>query len=147
MDHITLEKELKTYIRKRRILEAIVCVTAFAILIASFINWQQSQFMDEIPLGVMLGSFVLGVSGYLLVKDFMLSNVVTARVKEDYVTFYRGVCYTKLYVNGECKDSAGMRYYMYQMKATLSDNTKVYVAIGRYGAHISFENGRTPIEV
>ena len=74
--------------------------------------------MDHIPLGVMLGSFVLGVSGYLLVKDFMLSNVVTARVKEDYVTFYRGVCYMKL-----------------------------YVAIGRYGAHISFENGRTPIDV
>jgi prefoldin subunit 5 len=47
-----------------------------------------------------------------------------------------------LYENGECIAS-GAGYYL---EAKLSDKTRVTVSIGKWSAHMTFSNGRSPID-
>ena len=50
-----------------------------------------------------------------------------------------------LYINGEYKD--GLLLFGYHLEATLSDGTKVNVAIGKWSAHMTFSNGHPPIDL
>ena len=161
MKHITLENELKTRIRKRRIAEAVLAVIFLTVTIVFNILYEQSAVVEEIGfgsfkhqiitrnsnfmLGIIIGCFGLIPSILFLMGDIVSSKYVTFEISGDYVTFYRGVFGMDLYINGEYKD--GLLLFGYHLEATLSDGTKVNVAIGKWSAHMTFSNGHPPIDL
>jgi len=161
MKHIELENELKAFIRKRRIIESILGVVFLIIAIGFSVAREQSKNIEEIgwgpfryqsvtynenfQWGIMVGVFGVVIFATLLIADLIYSKVITVEVNGDYITLYRGSIHTNLYVNGEFKD--GIVIIGYYLAATLSDNTKVNVALGRWTAHMSFANGHPPIDV
>ena len=161
MKHITLENELKTRIRKRRIAEAILTMIFLTVTIVFNVLYEQSAVVEEITFGpikhqsviyntdllwgIFLGFFGLTPSFIFLIADFFASKVVTFEISDDYITFYRGVFGTDLYINGEYKD--GLLLFGYYLEATLSDGTKVHVALGKWSAHFTFSNGHPPIDL
>jgi len=160
MKHLELEKRLKAHIRKRRIIEAALSAVFLIILIVFAVLYEQSKTVEEIAWGPIthqsvtynkdfLWGIMVGVLGYIpfvifLIADFIFPKIVTFEINDDYITFYRGLIHTNLYINGELNDSITFGYYL---EATLSDRTKVNVALGKWSAHFTFTNGHPPIDV
>ena len=160
MKHITLENELRVRIRRGRMVEAILCVIFLIITIGFAVAREQSKVIEEIgwgPMkhqsvtynenfqwGIMVGVLGITICAIYLIGDLVFTKLNTVELYGDYITFYRGGLHTNLYVNGECKDSVVTGYYL---EATLSDKTKVNVALGRWTAHMTFTNGHPPIDV
>lgn len=160
MKHLELEKRLKAHIRKRRIIEAALSAVFLIILIVFAVLYEQSKTVEEIAWGPItnqsvtynkdfLWGIMVGVLGYIpfvifLIADFIFPKIVTFEINSDYITFYRGLIHTNLYINGELNDSITFGYYL---EATLSDRTKVNVALGKWSAHFTFTNGHPPIDV
>ena len=161
MKHIVLENELRSHIRKRRIMEAILCVVFFIIAVVFMVAYEQSKVIDEIgwgPIkyqsitynhdwawGILVGWLGFVPSIIFLIGDLVFSKLATMQVNGDYITFYRGLAHNNLYVNGEYKD--GLSLFGYYLEASLSDGTKVNVALGKWSAHLTFSNGHPPIDV
>ena len=161
MKHITLENELKMRIRKRRIAEAVLTVIFLTVTIVFNILYEQSAVVEEISFGpikhqavtyntdllwgVFIGFFGLTPSAIFLISDLVASKYVTFEISGDYITFYRGIFGTDLYINGECKD--GLFLFGYYLEATLSDGTKIHVALSKWRAHLTFSNGHPPIDL
>lgn len=160
MKHITLENELKKRIRKRRIIIASVCAFFFVIALIFMVAYDQSREIEEIgggiisyrtvthnhdfAWGILIGWLLFSPLIVILIADLIFSKSVTVKVGEDHITFYRGLAHTSLYVNGEYKDGLS---YGYHLEAPLSDGTKVYVALGKWSAHLTFSNGHPPIDI
>jgi amino acid transporter len=160
MKHITLENELKNRIKKRRIIIASVCALFFLIAIIFMIAYDGSREIKEIgegiisyrtvtynhdfAWGILIGWLLFSPLIVILIADLIFSKTVTVKVGEDHITFYRGLAHTSLYVNGEYKDGLS---YGYHLEAPLSDGTKVYVALGKWSAHLTFSNGHPPIDI
>ena len=161
MKHITLENELKMRIRKRRIAEAVLTVIFLTVTIVFNILYEQSAVVEEIGfgsfkhqiitrnsnfmLGIIIGCFGLIPSIIFLMGDIVSSKYVTFEISGDYVTFYRGVFGTDLYINGEYKD--GLLLFGYYLDATLSDGTKIHVALSKWRAHFTFSNGHPSMDL
>ena len=160
MKHITLENELKKRIRKRRIIIASVCALFFLIALIFMIAYNQSREIEEIgegvisyrtvtynhdfAWGILIGWLLFTPLIVILITDLIFSKSVTVKVGEDHITFYRGLAHTSLYVNGEYKIGTSGGYHM---EAPLSDGSKVYVALGKWSAHLTFSNGHPPIDI
>ena len=160
MKHTELENELNIRIRNRRIVESVLSVIFLVIAVTFTALREESKVVEEIGLGIFsyqtvtynndfLWGILIGVSGLIpsvmyLIADFLCSKVVTLRVNRDFITFYRGLIHTKLYVNGAEKGSIAHGYYF---EAPLSDGTKVTVMRGKWSAHFVFSNGHPPIDV
>ena len=160
MKHIALENELKGHIKKRRIIELIACAVFLTIAIAFTVAYDQSKVIEEIyygPIkhqsvtynyslawGVLAGWLGFIPSIIFLITDVILSKVVTIEIGNDYITFYRGVLRSNLYVNGEYADGL---YFGYLLEATLSDGTKIIATLGKWSAHIAFSNGHPSIHI
>lgn len=161
MKHIELENELKTRIRKRRITEAILTLFFLVIIVVFYALYEQSAVVEEIGFGpvkhqtvtyntdflwgVFIGFFGLTPSVIFLIADLISSKFVTFEISGDYVTFYRGIFGTDLYVNGEYKD--GLFLFGYYLETTLSDGTKINAALGKWSAHLTFSNGHPPMDI
>lgn len=160
MKHVKLETELKARIRKRRIWVAVWSIIFLMVIIAFSILYAQSKVVEEIGFGpikrqsvtynrdftwgILVGALGLTVFAICLIADFVFSQVITFEINGDYITFYRGFLHTNLYVNGEEHDSISYGYYL---EATLSDRTKVNVALGKWSAHFTFSNGHVPMDI
>lgn len=160
MKHLELEQELRAHIRKRRIIEATLSVAFLAITILFAVLYAQSAVVEEIswgPIkhqtvtynhnyswGVLVGILGLTPSLVFWVADGLFSRLVTFEVSGDFVTFYRGIVHTNLYVNGVLNDSVSYRHYL---EAPLSDGSKVNVALGKWSAHFTFSNGHPSMDV
>lgn len=162
MDHISLENELRRRIKKRRLIEACVSAAFLIIAIAFMIAYEQSKVVKEIDMSIFgkyqsvtyNTNFVSGIAfGWIgciytiifVIADLIHCKLETIEVGSDYVTFYRGIRHVNLYVNGEFKD--GISWSSYHLEAPLSDGTKVFVALGRWTAHLTFSNGRQAIDL
>ena len=162
MDHISLENELKRRIKMRRIIEASVSAAFLIIAIAFMIVYEQSKVVEEIDMSIFgkyqsvtynhnLGfGIAFGWTGYIFTTIFYIADLIhckfeTIEVGSDYITFYRGMHHINLYVNGECKD--GVSGIGDHLEAPLSEVTKVFVALGRWTAHLTFSNGRQAIDL
>ncbi len=160
MNHIILENTLKAHIRKRRVIESITSTVFLVVLIAFAVLYGKSRVVEEVDWGfiihrtvtynddflwgILLGSLGTILFGILLIADFVFSRFTTVEVNSDYITLYRGVLHTNLYVNGEYKDGMAIGYYL---EATLSDRTKVNVALSKWSAHLTFTNGYPPVDI
>lgn len=160
MKHIELENELRAQMKKRRMVEAGLCIAFLIVIVVFAVLYAQSMVIEEIAYGpikhqsitynqnfilvALVGALGLLFAGIFLAGDFAFSKVVTFEVGNDFVTFYRGNTCTNLYVNGEQKDGTTVGYHL---EASLSDGTKVNVALGKGSAHITFSNGHPPIDV
>ena len=160
MNHLILEAKLRNHVRKRRIIETIICVVFFMIAVFFTIAYEQSKVIEEVDYffgkhqsvsynknllwGIFVGWVPFIPLFILLIVDFVFTKIVTVEVRENYVTFYRGLLHTQLYVNGEYKDGISFGYYL---ESSLPDGTKVNVALGKWSAHITFSNGYPPIDV
>ena len=161
MKHIELENKLRTKIRKQRIIEAVLSIVFLVLAIVFTVLYLKSKVVEEIGWGaikyqsisynnVFLWGILIGFVGYImsfvfLISDFLFSKLVTLEVDGDYITFYRGMIYNNLYINGDYKD--GLSFFGYYLEASLSDGTKVNVALGKWSAHLTFSNGHPPIDV
>lgn len=161
MKHIELENELRDRIKKRRIIEAILCVVFLIIVVTFWVMYEQSRVVEEISFGpikhqsvtynnnftwgILVGALGFVPSIIFLLADFVFSKLKTIEVNGDYITFYRGMAHNNLYVNGEYKD--GLSLFGYYLEASLSDGSKVNVALGKWSAHLTFSNGHSPIDV
>ena len=160
MNHFDLENKLKIRIKKHRITESLVCVVFLLILIVFTILYYQSESVEETSWGPIthqnitynidyIWGILIGVLGFIpalivLITDCLFLRLVTVEVNSDYITLYRGLVHTYLYVNGEQKDSI---IYGYYLEADLSDGSKITVSLGKWTAHISFSNGHPSIDV
>ena len=162
MKYTELSTELNDRIRKRRIGGIIIGVIFLMILIVFNILYGQSKVVEEISVGsierhsityngnfmwgILIGGFGLIYSVIFLIVDFVFSQVVAFDIDGDHITFYRGCVHTDLYVNGEKCDrlSFGFRN---RMEATLSDGTKMNVALGKYSAHFMFSNNHPSMDI
>lgn len=160
MKPMELENELKTRIRNRRIVEAVLGVVFLVIGITCNVLREESRVVETIGEGIFtyrsvtynndfLWGIMIGIMGSIpsvlfLFADILCSKVVTFQIDRDILTFYRGFIHTKLYVNGEERGSIAYGYYF---EAPLSDGTKVTVMRGKWSAHLVFSNGHPPIDV
>lgn len=155
MKHLELEKELTARIRKRRLIEGGVTVFLFVMGIVFAILYDNSKAYEEGLLGglgvvdsnmalywLMAGCFMAAaVCAIIPIIDLLYSKFETFEACGGYITLYRGMLKNYLYFNGELK-AASAEYYL---EAKLPGGTKVTVSFGRWSAHISFSNGRSPI--
>ena len=160
MKHSELDNALRTHIKKRRTIEVVLSVIFLTTIIIFSILYGQSKVVEEIgwgPIkhqfvsynydftwGILVGYLGFVISSIFLIGDLVFSKLKTFEINSDYITLYRGINHTNLYINGEKKDSITLGYYL---EATLSDRTKVNVALGKWSAHITFSNGHPPIDV
>ncbi len=157
MDHQILENNLKARIKKIRLIEAAVCVVSFALTIFFWVMYEQSRVVEEVIFGyqsvtyntdwlwgILPCALILTVSFIVLSCDLIYTKLDTIEVNGYYVTLYRGYR-TSLYVDGELKDSLVLAGYY--LEATLPDRTKITVSLGRWSAHMTFSDGRRPIDL
>ena len=161
MQHPVIEKELRNRIKKRRMIEIIICTIFLMITISFTIAHAQSRVVEEIDYGFikrqsvtynsdLMWGIMIGLLGFIpsiifLIEDFVFSRLATVEVNGNYLTFYRGLIHTSLYVNGEYKD--GLSLFGYYLEAPLPDGTKVTVALGKWSVHLTFSNGYPSIDV
>ena len=162
MKHTELATELNARIRQRRIWGMIISAVFLLILIVFNILYGQSKVVEEISIGpikrqsitynedllwgILIGAFGLIYTAIFLIADFIFTQVVTFDIDGDSITFYRGCVHTDLYVNGEKCDSLSLGFRNC-MEATLSDGTKVNVALGKYSARFIFSNGHPSMDI
>jgi len=160
MNYIELEKKLTAQIKKNRIIEIILSVLFLIILIVFWVLFEQSRVVEDIgwgPIkyqsvtynhnfswGILVGAVGFIPSIIVFIADLLFTKLVSFEISCDYITFYRGLIHTNLYINGELKDSIVYGYYM---EATLSDRTNVNVALGKWSAHFTFSNGHQSIDI
>ena len=160
MDHIQLEAHLRARIKKRRTAGMLCCVLCLAITVLFTILYVQSRTVTvlgegllqyqsvtynySLTFGIAFGLLGLVLCASFLFVDLLCGRAATFEVNHDHITLYRGFVHNSLYVNGECKDSVCNGYYL---EATLSDGTKVNVALGKWSAHLTFTSGHPPIDV
>ena len=161
MKHIELENALKKRIKKRRRIAGVLSIIFLIIVVVFGVLYEESKVVEEIGFGSIkyqsvtynynfLWGILVGWLGFIpsivfLIEDFLFSKLVTIEVQGDYITFYRGIIHRNLYVNGEYRD--GLSLFSYYLETSLSDGTKVTVALGRWSAHLTFSNGHAPIDV
>ena len=160
MKHIELEQELKMRIKKRRIIVAALSVVFLVVAVVFTVLYEQSKVVEEIgwgPIkhqsitynydlawGILAGALCFIPPAIFWICDILFSRLLTFEINGDYVTFYRGIVHTNLYINGVQKAGISYGYYL---EAPLSDRTMVNVALGKWSAHITFSNGYPPIDV
>ena len=160
MKHIELENELRARMKRRRIIEGVLSLIFLIVTIVFAVLYGQSMVVEEISIGpikhqtvtynhnftwgILVGALGLVNAGICWICDLLFTKLETVQINGDFLTFYRGILHTNLYVNGEQKAGAAGGYYL---EATLSDGTKVNVALGKWSAHMTFSNGHPPIDV
>lgn len=161
MDHLALERELWKAVRKRRIINAIVCAASLAVVIGCWIGYESSKVIEQIGSwflnyqhvtyntdwlwGILIGVLPLIYTVIFLICDFLFTIIASIEVNGSFVTLYRGFSHVNLYVNGVCKDSLFL--FGYHMEATLPDGTKVNAALGKWSAHLTFSNGYPAVDI
>ena len=154
MKHLELEKELTAKIRKRRLIECGVTAGLFAFAILFAVLYENSKVYKESFLGDLVTDsnivfywfmavcfMAAAFCAIIPIIDLLYSKFETFEACGGYITLYRGMLKNYLYFNGELK-AAAAGYYL---EAKLPGGTKVTVSFGRWSAHISFSDGRSPI--
>jgi len=160
LSHLDLENELRAHVKKRRIILGIICAIFFVIAISFTIAYEQSKVIEEIDYffgkhqsvsynknllwGIMIGWVILIPLVIVLIGDFIFTKIATVKVGENYITLYRGLLHTNLYVNGEYKNGLIFGYYL---ECSLPDGTKVNASLGKWSAHLTFTNGYPAVDV
>lgn len=161
MKYIALENELKKHIRKRRMVEIVLCVVSLVIAITFSIAYEQSKVVETIGFGpfqyqsityntnfvwgIMVGVLSFIPSIIALICDVIFIKYTTIEVNGYYVTVYRGMVHNNLYVDGVYRD--GVFLVGHYLETSLPDGTKVFVSLEKWSAHFSFSNGQPSIEV
>lgn len=161
-----LEKNLSCYLRKRRIISAILFI-AFLILGIVFTSIRESTkevvihgegifsyevvtYNDYYVIGILIGFLTATVIGCILFSDFVFCSFKTTAVNAHYITAYKGMNKCSVYVNGEEKGNIGIFSFTNVVDTRLPDGTKISVAFSRSAfmiAHISFSDNHSPIDL
>ncbi len=160
MTHTELQSELKKRVKKRRTVEAVLSGVFSVVAIVFTVLYYSSMEVEETALGyithtsvtynydlawgILVGALAATPSIIVLICDLIFCKVVTLEVKGDFITFYRGLSHSRIYVNGKLEANCSFDYHM---EAPLSDGTTVNVALGKWSAHLTFSNGHPPIDV
>ncbi len=161
MNHLTLEQELWQEVKKRRMINAAICMVSLAVVIGCWIAYESSKVIEQIGSGflsyqhvtyntnwlwgILIGVLPLIYTVIFLICDFLFTIIASIEVNGSFVTLYRGFSHVNLYVNGVCKDSLFL--FGYHMEATLPDGTKVNAALGKWSAHLTFSNGYPAVDI
>ena len=161
MSHTELETMLKKRIKRHRIIELALSALFFVLLaVFALLYWQSREvkevgfwllkhqtvsYNDNYLWGVLAGVLGLTFSGVFLVSDLLFCKVRTVEVGVDHLTLYRGLARTHLYINGTLQDS--LSAFGYYLEGTLSDRSKVNVALSKWSAHLTFSNRHEAVDM
>ena len=160
MTHIEVEVKLRGQIKKRRFIEAVISGVAavvaivFTVLYYSSMETEQTvigyithtsvTYNYDLAWGILAGALIATPAIIVLICDLLFCKLVTFEIKSDFLTFYREISRTQIYVNGQLDSTCSLDYHM---EAHLSDGTTVNVALGKWSAHMTFSNGHPPIDI
>ena len=160
MNYIELENKLKKRIRNRRITEMVLSVVFLIIAIVFTVLRDGSRTVEVIGKPPFVyesvsynNDYVFGMAaGYLglmwcvifLIIDLLFVKLETVGVGSDHITFYKGVLRPSLYVNGS---NEGLSWGSHYLEIPLSDGTRVTASLGKWSVHLTFSNGRPPIDL
>ena len=160
MEHIELENKLKKRIKNRRIIEVVLSIVFLIIAIVFTVLRDGSRTVEVIGKPPFVyesvsynNDYVFGMAaGYLglmwcvifLIIDSLFVKLETVKAGGDYITFYKGVLRPSLYVNGS---NEGLSWGGYYLEIPLSDGTKATASLGKWSVHLTFSNGRPPVDL
>lgn len=155
---LSFEDQLKKRIRKRRIIESLLCILFIAVIIGFTVAFEKSKVIEEIDFGfykyqsvsyqydwgygVLAGALGLCVSGIFLLVDLLMCKLSVIDVGSDRLILDRGLRDT-LYVNQIPYHPHSAHY----LEAPLPDGTTLTVSLGKFHSHISFSDGRPAIDL
>ena len=161
MAYVKLEEDLRKRIKVRRMVLLAVSLVFFAVFVTCSLGRELSAVVEEVDLGfikhktivynenytwgILIGVIVFIPALISLIADHIFCKVDTIAVGAHFVTFYRGELHTNLYVNGELRDS--ITFFGHYLETTLPDGVRVTVALGKWSAHVTFSNGKSPIDI
>lgn len=161
MPHEELELYLYRHIRKRRIIYGIICVLLLVLSIIFSVLRETTKVVHELEFGnYVIHSYTtynntltcFTAVGWILWVNFVIFFIMdlifikykTVEVNGDYITLYRGYR-TRLYINGDMRDE--LYFNDFTLEGTLSDGSKVHVALSKYRACFTFTNGHHSFEI
>ena len=161
MEHPAFEQELWRKTKKQRLIHGVICAISFAIVIICWSAYENSKVVKEIVAGylrypavtynynwlwgIAIGVLPLIYAAIALFCDFLFTIIASVEINSNFVTLYRGLFHVNLYINGKCQDS--LTLFGYHLQATLPDGTKVYAALGKWSARLTFSNGYPPVDL
>ncbi len=154
------EEKLRKRMKIRRIITGALIISFLILLVVFWLLYRNSRTVEVIDYGFIDKEKVSYNTDYIfgiafafcafmasvgtLISDLIFSRLVTVEMNSSYITYYRGIIHTQLYINGEYRDGLSFdRYFRSYLEGTLPDLTKVTVSLGKWYAHMSFSNGRS----
>ncbi len=160
-----LENELTKKIRKRRIIIGSVFIVFLVIGILFIVlresskeiiihgdifKWEQVVYKHDYLFFILTGFLGAVFAFCVLFGDFLGSRFETTKVNGHYLTIYRGIFESIVYINGEEKERLVITNFSNVIETKLPDGVKVIIAFSRsvlFTAHISFSDNNKSIEI
>lgn len=160
MDYSELETRLKKRIRKRRIIEGILCFAFLVIAIVFAIAYEKSM-VDEVSdfgfvryhtityntsfiVGVYIGFVGLALCVVTLICDIAFTKLASIDLGDCVLTCYNGIGRYEFYIDGELKSKF---YFASYTEIPLPDGTILTASVNKWHVHLSFSNGRAAIDI
>ena len=160
MNHTDRMTYCAARMKKRRKIEALLCLPFLIIAITYTILYDMSRTVVETQIGplvhqsvsynydlawgILIGALGLTICGCFWVVDRIGVKLFETQVGTDKLLLYRGILHTDLYLNGEHRATTTFAPYL---EATLSDRSKVTVVLHKWSVHILFSNGHPSIDL
>ncbi len=160
-----LEIKLHKIITKRRIIEGVLSLV-FTILwvtcyflrenskvvttIGEIFTYRQVTYNNNYIIGVVIGLMFGMLALVLFLTDLIMCRFASTEANGHYITVYRGLIYSILYINGEEVGRLGGFIWNNVIEATLPDGVKVTTSIQRAFfclAHISYSDHNQSVDI
>lgn len=161
-----LEKRLSKTMKKRRIIEGLICVIFLVIGIVcsilreasrevivhgeGFLWFEEINYNDNYIAGIVIGFFVSFVLAMFFLSDLLASGFATTKANGHFITVYRGMKSNYVYINGDEKGKIGPFSFTYVVETKLPDGVKVIVSFSKRiltYAHISYSDNNPSIDI
>lgn len=158
-----LENELSKYLRKRRIISFVLTVVFLAVgcLFTAireatkevvvhdygFFSHETVTYNENYVIGILIGFLSSVIPGSVLLTDLLYCGFQTTEANTDYITVYRGLLNSRVYINGK---ESGIGSFLHVIDTSLTDGTKISVTVFKslyQLAHISFSDHNPPIDL
>lgn len=163
-----MEKQLSRRILKRRIIAGAVAVLFLALFIVCYClreaskevivhegylfipSWEEVKYNNQYIPWIVIGIYGTVMAGIWLLCDIVSCKFRTVEKDQHYITLYRGMVHSVVYIDAEEKGRLGAFSRAKVVEAKLPNNVKITVSFSRnifYIAHISFSDDTRSIEL
>ncbi len=161
-----LEKRLSKIMKKRRMIEGLICVIFFVIGIVcsilreasrevivhgeGFLSFEEVKYNNNYIAGIVIGFFVSFFLAIFFLSDLLASGFATTKANGHFITIYRGMNSNYVYINGDEKGKIGPFDLNNVFETKLPDGVKVVVSFSRRMltyAHISYSDNNPSVDI